>query len=162
MALQKMGHMVGYLSDGLNDAPSLHMADVGISVKTMMCASRTAGMLALSCASCLYLGRISSILDHLIFPTLLWLLHGDETVSHTVRFMGAVVSDVQVIYAVRIHLAFWRSRPAWTLLAIGRSRGMGCALAALFAAGVTAGLCTAAAIHPGIPLCHRWTLLRNC
>ncbi|MCL2371696.1 magnesium-translocating P-type ATPase [Candidatus Saccharibacteria bacterium] len=31
-ALQEMGHTVGYLGDGINDAPPLHQADIGISV----------------------------------------------------------------------------------------------------------------------------------
>ena len=31
-ALKGRGHVVGYMGDGINDAPSLHMADVGISV----------------------------------------------------------------------------------------------------------------------------------
>ena len=34
VALQKSGHVVGYMGDGINDALALHIADVGISVNT--------------------------------------------------------------------------------------------------------------------------------
>ena len=33
-ALKRRGHVVGYLGDGINDAPPLHSADVGLSVDT--------------------------------------------------------------------------------------------------------------------------------
>ena len=34
IALQKRGHVIGYMGDGINDAPSMRVADVGISVDT--------------------------------------------------------------------------------------------------------------------------------
>jgi len=34
LALKSRGHVVGYMGDGINDAPSLHTSDVGISVST--------------------------------------------------------------------------------------------------------------------------------
>jgi P-type Mg2+ transporter len=34
IALKTRGHVVGYMGDGINDAPSLHAADIGISVAT--------------------------------------------------------------------------------------------------------------------------------
>ncbi|HEY0601830.1 MAG TPA: magnesium-translocating P-type ATPase, partial [Herpetosiphonaceae bacterium] len=46
-ALQKMGHVVGYLGDGINDAPALHAADVGISVDTAVDVAKDAADLVL-------------------------------------------------------------------------------------------------------------------
>ena len=39
-ALQRGGHSVGYLGDGINDAPALHAADVGISVESAVDVAR--------------------------------------------------------------------------------------------------------------------------
>jgi P-type Mg2+ transporter len=33
LALRKMNHVIGYMGDGINDAPALHAADIGISVE---------------------------------------------------------------------------------------------------------------------------------
>ena len=41
-ALRKTGHVVGYLGDGINDAPALHAADVGVSVDTAVDVAREA------------------------------------------------------------------------------------------------------------------------
>ncbi|HVB87232.1 MAG TPA: magnesium-translocating P-type ATPase [Candidatus Dormibacteraeota bacterium] len=41
-ALRRRGHVVGYMGDGINDAPSLHAADVGISVSSAADVARDA------------------------------------------------------------------------------------------------------------------------
>ncbi|GAF91277.1 unnamed protein product, partial [marine sediment metagenome] len=41
-ALKARGHVVGYLGDGINDAPSLHCADVGLSVDSAVDVAKAA------------------------------------------------------------------------------------------------------------------------
>jgi P-type Mg2+ transporter len=41
-ALRRRGHVAGYMGDGINDAPSLHSADVGISVSSAVDVAREA------------------------------------------------------------------------------------------------------------------------
>jgi Mg2+-importing ATPase len=47
LALKKRGHVVGYIGDGINDAPSLHAADVGISVESAVDVARESADLVL-------------------------------------------------------------------------------------------------------------------
>jgi P-type Mg2+ transporter len=47
LALKHRGHVVGFLGDGINDAPSLHAADVGISVATAVDVARDAAEIIL-------------------------------------------------------------------------------------------------------------------
>ena len=42
LALKHKGHAVGFMGDGINDAPSLHAADVGISVSSAVDVARDA------------------------------------------------------------------------------------------------------------------------
>ncbi|HEV8718702.1 MAG TPA: magnesium-translocating P-type ATPase [Candidatus Binatia bacterium] len=47
LALKQRGHVVGYLGDGINDAPSLHSADVGLSVDSAVDVAKEAAALIL-------------------------------------------------------------------------------------------------------------------
>lgn len=46
-ALRRKGHVVGYLGDGINDAPSLHEADIGFSVDSAVDVAREAASIIL-------------------------------------------------------------------------------------------------------------------
>jgi Mg2+-importing ATPase len=48
LALKRRGHVIGYLGDGINDAPSLHSADVGISVSSAVDVAQDAADIVLT------------------------------------------------------------------------------------------------------------------
>ena len=54
MALKDKGHVLGYMGDGINDAPSLRAADVGISVENAVDVAREAADIILLEACLLY------------------------------------------------------------------------------------------------------------
>jgi Mg2+-importing ATPase len=56
-ALQRKGHVVGYLGDGINDAPALRAADVGISVDTAVDIAKESADLILLEKSLMVLGE---------------------------------------------------------------------------------------------------------
>ena len=47
LALKRRGHVVGFLGDGINDAPALHSADVGLSVDSAVDVAKDAAALIL-------------------------------------------------------------------------------------------------------------------
>lgn len=47
LACKQLGHTVGYMGDGINDAPALHAADVGISVESATDVAREAARVIL-------------------------------------------------------------------------------------------------------------------
>jgi Mg2+-importing ATPase len=77
-ALQRGGHVVGYLGDGINDALALHTADVGISVDTAVDVAKDAADLVL----------LRKDLDVLLDG----ITEGRTTFANTLKYLLTVIS----------------------------------------------------------------------
>lgn len=77
-ALRKHGHVVGYLGDGINDAPALHEADIGISVDSAADVAREA-------ADMILLSRDLNIL-------LRGIDNGRTTFANTMKYIATTTS----------------------------------------------------------------------
>jgi Mg2+-importing ATPase len=78
LALQKRKHVVGYMGDGINDAPSLYAADVGISVDTAVDVAKEA-------ADFVLLKRDLAVLHQGI-------LQGRKTFANTLKYVFMATS----------------------------------------------------------------------
>ncbi|MDZ4159854.1 MAG: magnesium-translocating P-type ATPase, partial [Anaerolineaceae bacterium] len=78
LALKKTGHVVGYLGDGINDAPALHCADVGISVDNAVDVAKEAADFVL--------------LRHDLGVLIQGILQGRRTFANTLKYVFMAVS----------------------------------------------------------------------
>ncbi len=78
-ALKKRGHIVGFMGDGINDAPSLHTAHVGISVNTAVDVAKEA-------ADFILLKRSLNVINDGIFE-------GRRTYGNIMKYIMMVTSS---------------------------------------------------------------------
>jgi Mg2+-importing ATPase len=78
MVLKKAGHVVGFMGDGINDAPALHAADVGVSVNTAVDVAKEAADIVL-------LSRDLNVL-------LEGILEGRKTFANTMKYIFMATS----------------------------------------------------------------------
>lgn len=78
VALKTAGHVVGFLGDGINDAPALHTADVGISVASAVDVAKDAAAIVL--------------LDHDLDVLAEGVLQGRQTFENTMKYVRITTS----------------------------------------------------------------------
>jgi Mg2+-importing ATPase len=77
-ALQRTGHAVGFLGDGINDAPALHAADVGLSVDRAVDVARESADIVLLRSDLTLLGR--------------GIAEGRRTFANTLKYIRITIS----------------------------------------------------------------------
>ena len=105
-ALRAAGHVVGYLGDGVNDAPPLHSADVGISVDGAVDVARQAADLVL--------------LEHELSVLLDGVREGRRTLLNVNKYIRMATSsnfgNMASMAAAALFLPFLPMRPVQVLL----------------------------------------------
>lgn len=79
LAFKARGHVVGYLGDGINDAPSLHTADVGISVEGAVDVAKQAAAMIL--------------LEHDLMVLYKGILEGRRTFGNVMKYIMMATSS---------------------------------------------------------------------
>lgn len=105
-ALKSRGHVVGYLGDGINDAPSLRTADVGISVNNAVDVAKEAADIILVNKS------LKQLIDGVV--------EGRRTFANTIKYITMAISsnfgNMFSMTGASIFLPFLPMLPAQLLL----------------------------------------------
>jgi len=106
LALRSRAHVVGYIGDGINDAPSLHSADVGISVANAVDVARDAADIIL--------------LDNNLKVLLNGILEGRKAFGNVMKYLmmgtGSLFGNVLSMAIALAFLPFLPMLPAQILL----------------------------------------------
>ncbi len=79
LALRKAGNVVGYIGDGINDAPALHAADVGISVNNAVDVAKEAAQIIM--------------LEHDLKVLVTGIIEGRKTFANTMKYIFMATSS---------------------------------------------------------------------
>lgn len=115
LSLKKMGHVVGFLGDGVNDAPAMHAADTSLAVEQAVDVAREA-------ADFVLLERGLDVIRRGVEE-------GRRTFANTLKYVlittsanvGNMLSMVVVELVMRTRRPFFRSRPGEALLGLTMS-----------------------------------------
>lgn len=78
LALRRSGNVVGYIGDGINDAPALHAADIGISVNNAVDVAKEAAQLVM--------------LEHDLNVLVAGIREGRKTFANTIKYIFMATS----------------------------------------------------------------------